>query len=252
MEQWRQVQWQNVELPEVRSLRVDLLGELAPGKLIHVELQRANDQAMIFRMAEYALSIRRVYGHLPVQFVLYVGQAPMRMPARFDTDTFSFACRMVDIREFDAEPLIRSAHLEDNIIAILARLQDDRESVKRILEHIAESDPATRGLALKELTMLAGLRKLESVIGQETRKMPILDDIMDHDLFGPAIRQGREEGVEEGVEKGERKLLMIVIEQRFGPVPDWAIKRIDSLTEPELERASRRLLSVCSLEELLG
>jgi hypothetical protein len=42
--------------------------------------------------------------------------------------------------------------------------------------------------------------------------MPILEDLRDHELFGPAIRQGREEGVE----KGERKALVIVIEQRLG------------------------------------
>jgi len=252
MDQWSKIQWHNVELPEVRSLRVDLLGELAPGKLIHIELQRSNDPTMVFRMAEYALSIHRSYGHWPVQFVLYIGDAPMRMPARLETDSITFACRMLDIREFDAEPLIRSPHLEDNIIAILARLRNDRESVRRILEQIAVSDPTGRGLALKELTMLAGLRKLESVIGQETRKMPILDDIMDHDLLGPAIRQGLEQGREEGREEGERKLLRIMIEERFGPVPAWAMQRVDSLTQPELERMCRKILVSCSLEELLG
>jgi hypothetical protein len=35
--------------------------------------------------------------------------------------------------------------------------------------------------------------------------MPILDDIMDHDLLGPAIRQGREAGREEGREEGRRE-----------------------------------------------
>jgi hypothetical protein len=48
--------WHNVELPEVRNLRVDLLGETASGALVHIELQRANDPAMIWCMAEYAFS----------------------------------------------------------------------------------------------------------------------------------------------------------------------------------------------------
>jgi hypothetical protein len=42
--------------------------------------------------------------------------------------------------------------------------------------------------------ILSGLRKLGSAIRTEVQQMPILDDIMDHDVLGPAIRQGRQEG----------------------------------------------------------
>jgi len=47
--------WLNVELPEVRNTRVDLLGETATGDLIHIELQSTNDPDMPLRMAEYCL-----------------------------------------------------------------------------------------------------------------------------------------------------------------------------------------------------
>ena len=51
--------WLNVELPEVRNTRVDLLGETATGDLIHIELQSTNDPDMPLRMAEYCLRVRR-------------------------------------------------------------------------------------------------------------------------------------------------------------------------------------------------
>jgi hypothetical protein len=35
--------WLNVELPEVRGSRVDLLGESDAGELVHIELQSSND-----------------------------------------------------------------------------------------------------------------------------------------------------------------------------------------------------------------
>ncbi|MDQ1469744.1 MAG: hypothetical protein QOJ99_1224 [Bryobacterales bacterium] len=57
--------WHNVELSEVRNLRVDPLGETASGVLVHIELQRANDPAMIWHMAEYAFSINRQFGRWP-------------------------------------------------------------------------------------------------------------------------------------------------------------------------------------------
>lgn len=122
--------WHNVELPEVRNLRVDLLGETASGDLVHIELQRANDPAMIWRMAEYAFSIKRRFGRWPSQFVLYVGQPPLRMPARVSSASLTFECCMTDIREFDAEALLSSPRLEDNIFAVLAKLTDARHAVK--------------------------------------------------------------------------------------------------------------------------
>ena len=49
--------WLNVELPEVRGARVDLLGESDDGELVHIELQSTNDPRMALRMAEYYLSV---------------------------------------------------------------------------------------------------------------------------------------------------------------------------------------------------
>jgi predicted transposase YdaD len=252
--------WHNVELSEMRSRRVDLLGETASGDLIHIELQRTNDPAMIWRMAEYAFLINRQFDRWPGQFVLYVGQAPLRMIASVATPTLSFECRMVDIREIDAEAFLASPCIDDNILAVLAKFTDARDAVKRILEHVARCDPARRTLAMQELTILAGLRKLETVIRQETCKMPILDDIMDHDLFGPAIRQGLEKGLEQGLEQGlekgreqgERLVIFRLITKRFGAIPSWAKQRLESLTAPELEKVELRLLDAKSLDELFA
>jgi hypothetical protein len=66
--------WINVELPQVQTARLDLLGETEAGELFHFELQSANDAAMPLRMAEYALGIYRQFRRFPRQFVLYVGK----------------------------------------------------------------------------------------------------------------------------------------------------------------------------------
>jgi len=61
--------WHNVELPEVRNLRVDLLGEGTDSRLIHVELQSNHDATMALRMMESAAlrlldarSIEKLFG----------------------------------------------------------------------------------------------------------------------------------------------------------------------------------------------
>ena len=149
-------QWHNSELSGVRSRRADLLGETWEGTLIHVELQSSNDPRMVYRMLDYAIAIESSFGQFPNQMVLYVGEAPLRMERRLESagSRLSFECAIVDIRELDGEPLLSSASLEDNVIAVLARLSDRQRAVRTILTRIAAGDPANRAVAMAELTIL--------------------------------------------------------------------------------------------------
>jgi predicted transposase YdaD len=248
--------WHNVELPAVRHRRADLLGETADGRLLHIELQSANQAHMARRMLEYSLAIHRKFRRFPHQMVLYVGNAPLRMRTHLSGPGLSFDCRMTDIRELDAEPLLDSPVLEDNVLAILARRGNDRESVRRILRKIADHPPAGRGEAIAELMILSGLRKLGSLIEGEIEQMPILDDIMDHEVLGRerkrGIALGRAEGKAEGMAEGERRILTGLITKRFGPIPDWAKQHLETLTVPDLEQLSLRLFDAPTLHDLLG
>ena len=116
--------WHNAELPQVRNPRVDLLGETADGRLVHIELQSTNDPNMSLRMAEYAWAIYKRFGRFTEQIVLYVGEAPMRMKNSLEGGSVSVRFRLVDIREFSAEPLLASDRLEDNVIAVLMSAGD--------------------------------------------------------------------------------------------------------------------------------
>lgn len=240
--------WHNVEMRVVRERRVDLLGETSRGQLVHIELQSTNEARMGERMLEYAVDINNQFGCFPDQIVLYVGYDPLRMKSRMAAPWGTFSYRLIDVRELDAEPWLASARLEENVLAVLMRLRDRRETVRRILTRIAAAKPEERGAALQELTILAGLRKLGPVIRQELEKMPILDSIMDHDLFGPVLRRG----IAQGREEGQRLVILRLINKRFGPVPEWARQRIESLPASDLEPLELRLLDARSLEDLLG
>jgi predicted transposase YdaD len=238
----------NPELPEVRSLRADLLGEATDGTLFHVELQSSNDDRMAFRMLDYLVAIEQKLGQVPRQLVLYVGKAVMRMEGRIKADGLLFEVQLLDIRDLDGSPLLESDNLDENIVSVLARQPDTRRAARRILEKIAASGLEYRARALQELTILAGLRNLAGYIKQESERMPILDDFRDHDLFGPVML----EGIATGRVEGERALLLKQLAKRFGPVPEWVIKRLDQLGEEELESLGVRFLDVKSLEELFS
>ena len=255
----RVTRWLNVEIPMVRTLRLDMLGETLEGGLAHCELQSRNEKFMRVRMAEYALAAFRLYGRIPRQLVIYVGQPRLRMKDRLEGPDWWYRCDMVDARDLDAAKLLDSPKLEDNIFAILAGMRDERKTVRQILERIAASeDAAQREASLAELTTLAGLRRLGSIIRQETKQVPILDDIMDHDLFGPILREGIAEGIEQGIEQGIEKgshdtalqMLRLMISQRFGKVPVGVARRLKELSVSEIQTLARRVNKVSSPEDL--
>ena len=88
-----------------------------------------------------------------------------------------FRYRAVDIRDLDGDRLLESQEVGDTVIAILARLRDHKDAVRRILERIAGLVAAERETALGQLLILAGLRHFEETVEREARKMPILKDI---------------------------------------------------------------------------
>jgi hypothetical protein len=247
--------WLDVELPKVENPRVDLLGETAGGGLVHLELQSSNEATMPRRMAEYCLRIFRLFGRFPRQVLVYVGEAPLRMDSELRGPDVRFRYRTIDVRSLDGDLLLDSDDVGDNVIAILTRLQDHREAVRRIVGRIAGLAAADRGAALTQLLILAGLRHLGAVVQEEVRKMPIDYNIREHEVLGPefkkAIEEGRVEGRAEGRVEGERTLVGRMIEKRFGTLPRWAEERLFSQSPAELEELGIRLLDAQSLEDLL-
>ena len=248
------VDWLNVELPKVNNLRVDLLAVSASGELIHFELQSRNERDLALRMAEYFFAIWRQYGKLPRQIVLSVGEKRLRMKNFIAGPNLNFRFHLVDVRDLDGEKLLARPSLSDNVIAILTRLGSEPGTVRRILTRIADGQEELRGEALMELSILAGLRKLTGEVKREAKRMPILEDIMDNEIFGPAIRQGlaqgRAEGLVEGRVEGQMEILLRLIERKFGTVSPRIRQRLAKLQPEQLTAVGFRLLDATSAQDL--
>jgi hypothetical protein len=238
------VRWLNVETPLVRNLRVDLLGERPDKELLHIELQSRNDARFPLRMGEYSFGVGLRHGRLPWQVALYVGAEPLRMKNEVSGPGGAFHFNLVDIRDLDGDLLLASKNVGDNVIAILTRLGSEPNAVKRVLKRIAAAPPETREEALAELSIIAGLRKLDDEVRREAKLMPIQEDIMEHSIIGPAIRQGRAEG--------GMAIILGQIEERFGAVPPRVRKRLAALDASELQITARRLLKAQRIEDLFA
>ncbi len=245
-------EWLPTELPEVRTRHVDLLGRTAEGHLVHIEFQSRNDPRMALRMAEYALAIHRRYRAIPQQLVVYVGERPLRMPSVLEGPGLSYSCRIFDIRDIPTAELLASPHLEDNILAVLTRLADSRETIRSILQRINAASTDQRATLIAELLLLAGLRQLRVIMEREIEQMSILIDINRHTIFGPIHREGVKEGLEKGQQKGARELALRLLARRFGELPPSTVRRIRTMNADELDTITTRLFEVTSLKDLLS
>jgi hypothetical protein len=138
------VQWLNVELHRRGTLRVDLLGRLPDGRLIHIELQSRNDARLWIRMGTYGFLVAAQYAQYPLQVVLYVGKSPVRMRKRIATPAFPFQFELVDIRAFDPETLLASPNPGDNVLAVLTQAGANAPTLRRVLAKIAAASENER------------------------------------------------------------------------------------------------------------
>jgi Domain of unknown function (DUF4351) len=234
--------WVNTELPKIQTARLDLLGEGDTGELVHFELQSTNDSKMPLRMVEYAIGVYRQFGRFPRQFVLYVGQPALQMSAELIGSSFSFRYELVDIREIDESEFLRGPASAGNVLAILGRVKNPEETIREVLSRIAQLPPDQQPLALQQLVILSGLRRLGKYVREEVQRMPLEINLFENEIIGPALRQGMREG--------RLSIIRRQLRHRFGQFPEWVELRLSALSEEQLEELSDRLLDARRLEDL--
>jgi hypothetical protein len=161
------------------------------------------------------------------------------MGSGLSAPNLAYSYRIVDIRELDGERLLASPVVGDNIVAILTKLPDRRDTVRRIMQRIAVLGPGEREAMLRRLWILAGLRDLVDVVEEEMIEMPITEDIMNHGSIGPAAK------------KAVLEALRPQMEERFGPIPAWAEERLAGMHPRAVIALGARVYHTKSLEELL-
>jgi hypothetical protein len=248
------VEWLQPELPEIRTLRPDLVGKTPGGEIVHFEIQAQNDAAMPMRQMEYALGLWKALRKWPQQIVLYVGYEPMRMLEEFH----GYRYRIIDVSVMDAEPLLASERVEDNVIAVLFRLTDQRAALRRILDRIAQAEQGKRAEAAKGLFILAGLRRLRPMLKEEERKARKVDityDWFTDPTIGPVIADAAAEAAAKARAEAlvaEQRIMRRQTEKRFGQLPETVVARIEAMSLAEIEDFSLRLLDAASLDELFS
>jgi predicted transposase YdaD len=252
--------WLNVDLPTTQHRCVDLLCLTTDGKLVHIELQATNESSMPYRMAEYALTIRRTFGKYPKQVVLYVGNKPLRMKAGFRTEGMRFRYRLVDVRDLDGAALLASASIADNILAMLAMLDDSAEGIRRVARRIDKLNEPSRQEATERFLITCGLRGLDRLASEELEDMPITKrfDYRKSPFFVKrfeevrqvGLQEGRQEGRQGGLHEGRQEMVLLALKRRFGRIPASITKRVAAMSDDQAQELFLQIVDGKDLKDL--
>ena len=65
-------------------------------------------------------------------------------------------------------------------------------------------------------------------------------------------QEGLQEGRQEGLQEGQRTLITRQLTRRFGPLPEWAVSRLEVASLDQLQNWAEAIFDAPSLEALLG
>ncbi|MBF0147851.1 MAG: DUF4351 domain-containing protein [Magnetococcales bacterium] len=200
------------------------------------------------------------------QMVLYVGLPEWHPRAGIAERALSFHYEVVDIRTIDCQQLMASPALEENILAILCRMDHQKETIRELVHRIAELPEKSRADALTKLLILSRLRRLETLVNMETSTMALTFNLMENDVLRPMIlealrdseqkglQKGMQNGIQQGIQQGEQQgmagMLIHMLQRRFGAIPARVEEKIAHAKASSLETWGLRLMEAGSLEEI--
>ena len=245
------IQIENSEYASVKQRRADLVARLANQQLLHLEVQSDNDDEMLWRELEYCGLIAQIHHQVPLQIVLYVGAAPARFITNIDNADLKYRYHLVDIKTLDCTTLLESESLSDNLLALLGKLQDKAEAVRRVMYKIAQLPQKKRADMSEKLAILMGLRPTElPKLIQKEATVPITVDLEENPLFVEIFERYTQRGEQRGEQRANITMLSRLLKKRFGELPNWVNVRLEQATAPELERWSLTFLDVTRLEDV--
>lgn len=242
-----------VEFPSVSAKRADLLLRLKDGKIHHLELQTGDDDKMPWRMLEYFYLIYRQYKEEPHQIVLYLGNKTSNIVSSIELSRLEFSYILIDIKEIDASLLLESEKLSDNILAILCKVNNVRETIRYILSKIIILSGQDRTTALTQLLILAGLRTWKVIALEEVKLMPLTFSIEENEFLLDVFQQGEQKGFQKGRQEGRQEELQEVVKQllekKFGVLPKEAISKIELADLETLQQWVLRIFDANLLDD---
>lgn len=279
------------DLPRRRLRQVDLVALVrrrrdARAAVVHVEIEARARPEMRRRMCEYNLLLRLGYGRSVLPLVVYLegGPAAGLDPVTVEDECDGFELGRLRYLAFSLARCSAGEYLERPeplAWALAALMQPGDWSPEQLREECetrilgAELPAGQRELLLECVRQYLPRDGEDAVTYDRASQggtMSILEPeeidlhTVDPEELTPRSRieyrgwklgmemgrsEGRAEGRAEGQAEGERRLLVNLLEARFGPLSEADRRRVEAIdSTEELERLARRLMEATSLADL--
>jgi hypothetical protein len=237
------------EQPQMFNHRADMIVRTEDGSLHQVEFQTSNEAGFAVRMLEYYAYLIRVHRQHVIQTVLYLGREPIRLERTYVSPSMNFRFGMVNLREYDAEPLLASLDWADNVLALLAKGEPEK-ALATVLARLHVMKGEDQDWAAGTLLQLSGILGMEEIVNERLKEVGMIN-LMENKVLGPLILKQFEEGRSEGRQEGRQGLLQDLLTEKFGNLPAWAAQRLHGASAEELNVWAKRILHSTTLEDTL-
>lgn len=229
------------EQPQIFNRRADLVVRTEDGSLHHVEFQTSNETGFALRMLEYYAYLARVHKQHISQVVLYLGPEPLRLEPAYTSPSIGFRFEIVNLREFDAEPLLASEDWADNVLALLAKGEPEK-ALGVVLSRLRAMKSDDQNWAVGTLVQLSGILGMEEIVNDRLTEVGMID-LMENKILAPLILRAEQ--------KGQQDLLQELLTEKFGSLPVWALQRLQGASTDDLYTWAKRILHSTTLEDTL-
>jgi hypothetical protein len=106
-----------------------------------------------------------------------------------------------------------------------------------------EMAPERRERALRYVLNLAGLRKFVIILEQEVERMAVTVDWSQYAAVREIARESEARGV--------KQALHLLLEQRFGALPQWAVRKIEEASKERMMEWLGKASSAATLTDLI-
>jgi hypothetical protein len=196
----------DISFPTTKEFRVDLLVLLEDNSIFHLEVQTKNDNNMDIRMLQYYSFIKEKYKTNSIsQMVLFLGDNNMFMNNEINDNFINYSFVLKDIKEIDCENLIQSDDINDNVLAILCKIEKFELFWNKLSIKLLSLPEKRREDYLKKISLLLGLRPTIKKRLKEL-DMPIVLEVREDDPF-------YQDGIQKGIQKGVDGMYKLGIEK---------------------------------------
>ena len=215
------------EQPRIEGRRADLVARVkeedGESYILHVEIQNDNQRDMPLRMLRYYSDIALAHtGEKIVQYLLYIGKAPLAMSDRVRGHNWRYRYKILDMRYQDSEYFLNSDNPDALVFAILCDPKGLEPNA--LVAHVIKELRRLHGSkldnlrdSLKMLDVLAANRDLQDVVKENTKMFIDVEKLGIYQLVKEQSEaKGLEQGLERGLEQGHQEIILKFL-AKFSP-----------------------------------